>query len=273
MPCRQPSDQDRLGALDSEDNTPSVTIYVASINTARATELCIRSVHEKTQIAHRTVVGDCGSTDRTLPMLMRQLRAGRIDDLELAPHGRDHGSWIDHWIATCQTTFAAFVDSDVEILSSGWLDALLSASKRSGAACVAAEILPEYYNYVDVFGHSRRLSRRPSPWMMLVDVAKARGLASFCFTWNWDENVPEGARGYDTGAKFLEELEFKGDFAIAAPSGFERQFRHYGGLSWTAGKRAKRDWRLRALQCKVMVQKARVVYRLLRYRRARFLLG
>ena len=165
--------------MSHEDREPVVTIFVATINTAHATELCIRSLDRYTSLAHRTTVGDCGSTDRTLPMLMRQLRANRVQDVELAPCGRDHGSWIDHWIETCQTDYAAIVDSDVEILDGAWLETLIETATRTRATCVAAELLPERENYVDAYGYNRRLSRRPSPWMMLLNVPEARNMPSF----------------------------------------------------------------------------------------------
>ncbi len=249
--------------MSHEHREPVVTIFVATINTAHATELCIRSLDRYTSLAHRTTVGDCGSTDRTLPMLMRQLRANRVQDVELAPCGRDHGSWIDHWIETCQTDYAAIVDSDVEILDGAWLETLIETATRTRATCVAAELLPERENYVDAYGYNRRLSRRPSPWMMLLNVPEARNMPSFKFTWREDQSVPEGARSYDTGAKFLEGVEAAGLLALEAPAVFKSHFRHYGGLSWTKGLRVKHDWKLRGLQLKVAARRVRVWWRLL----------
>ena len=49
----------------------SVTAYIANLNTARVTELCIRSMREFSGDEFALVVGDCGSTDGSLRMLER----------------------------------------------------------------------------------------------------------------------------------------------------------------------------------------------------------
>jgi len=195
-------------------------------------------------------------------MLMRELHANRIQDVELAVNGRDHGSWIDHWIETCQTEFAAFVDSDVEILDGTWLDTLVETARHAQATCVAAEFLGERENGVDMWGYRRRMSRRPSPWMMLVAIEQARGMPSFSFHWQEDLSVHEKERSYDTGGKFLEAVEAAGLVAVEAPASLGRKFRHYGGVSWTKKLQGKPGWKLRALQAKVTLRRLRIWWRL-----------
>jgi glycosyltransferase involved in cell wall biosynthesis len=235
----------------SDRSIPSVTIFVASINTASATELCVRSINRNTKReAYTLCVGDCGSTDNSLPRIMALVHEHLIDDVMLAPHGRSHGAWLDLWTNTCTTRYAVMVDSDVEILKPNWLDVLLKTADDSEAAIVCAEILEEVPHYVDYTGVARRLARRPSAWMMLVDVAKCRDRASWQFAMDIDPNIPEQQWALDTGAQLMRELNLAGETVVAAPTAIQRTFRHYGGLSWVKIMRS-RGWRPRAHRLKV----------------------
>jgi glycosyltransferase involved in cell wall biosynthesis len=227
---------------------PEVTIYIASINTASATELCIRSINRHTPRNEYTLcVGDCGSTDDSLPRLMKLLRAGLIDDVSLAPRGRLHGAWLDHWTQSCVTQFAVIVDSDVEILKPDWLDTLVETARETDAAIVCSELIDEVPNYVDHTGVARRLARRPSAWMMLLNVAKCRGRSSWLFAMEDDQNIPEKQWGLDIGAQLMRDLTSAGELIVVAPAGHENSFRHFGGLSWMKMKtRRVSGWRFRA---------------------------
>jgi glycosyltransferase involved in cell wall biosynthesis len=237
---------------DRENATePNVTIFIASINTAAATELCVRSIARyTTRDAYTLCVGDCGSTDNSLPRLMAMVHENLIDDVMLAPHGRSHGAWLDLWTDTCTTRYAVMVDSDAEILKAGWLDVLLKSANDSEAAIVCAEILDEVPQYVDYTGVPRRLARRPSAWMMLIDVAKCRERASWKFAMESDPSIPEQQWAFDTGAQLMRALSQAGETVVAAPTAFQRCFRHYGGLSWVKMTRS-RGWRARAHRLKV----------------------
>ena len=176
---------------------------------------------------------------------MRLFREGLIDEIMIEPKGRSHGSWLDMWTNTCPTQYAAIVDSDVEILDSSWLEILVTTSQNTGAAIVCANVLDEIPNYVDYTGVPRRLARRPSAWMMLVDVEKCRGRGSWSFAMEDDPSIPEGKWGLDTGALLLRQLESEGETVVVAPGEFEKCFRHFGGLSWVKMTHSK-AWRHRA---------------------------
>jgi hypothetical protein len=189
-----------------------------------------------------------------------------IDDVMLAPHGRSHGAWLDLWTNMCTTRYAVMVDSDVEILKSDWLEVLLNTAEDSKAAIVCAEILEEVPNYVDYTGVARRLARRPSAWMMLVDVEKCRDRASWQFAMDNDPNIPEQQWGLDTGAQLMRALNLAGETVVAAPTALQRSFRHYGGLSWVKVTRTK-GWRHRANRFKVRIVD---VYLFARLKRMKF---
>jgi glycosyltransferase involved in cell wall biosynthesis len=238
--------------VDRDNATePDVTIFIANINTASATELCIRSIARFTRRdAYTLCVGDCGSTDNSLPRLMAMVREDLIDDVMLAPRGRSHGAWLDLWTSTCATRYAVMVDSDIEILKPDWLDVLLKTANDSEAAIVCAEILEEVPQYVDYTGVPRRLARRPSAWMMLVDAAKCRERGSWKFAMESDPNIPEQQWAFDTGAQLMRALHLANEPVVAAPTVFQLSFRHYGGLSWVKMTRS-RGWRARAHRLKV----------------------
>ena len=246
---------------------PVVTICIASLNTAAATELCLRSIRRYTKgVPYAVDVADCGSTDRSLPMLVRAARAGLVDKLEVEPLGHTHGEWLDHWTASITTPYAAFVDSDIEILQDNWLNVLLETAKTSGAAVVCSEILAEVTNYVDHTGVARRLASRPSPWMALIDISMCRGLASWQFTMCDDASIPEGWWGLDTGAALLRDLQSKGKVVVAAPESFHSTFRHFGALSWGTKIKISGNWRLNGYFMKVLWRRLLVWRRLLRLR-------
>jgi hypothetical protein len=237
-------------SANGDGSTPSVTIYVASINTASATELCVRSIFRHTSRgAYNLCIGDCGSTDNSLPRIMELVHEHLVDDVMLAPRGRSHGAWLDLWTTTCTTRYAAMVDSDVEILKSDWLDVLLKTAHDFDAAIVCAEIIEEVPRYVDYTGVARRLARRPSAWMMLVDVAKCRDRASWQFSIEDDSTIPEQQWAFDTGAQLMRALALAGERVVVAPT-IQPYFRHYGGLSWVK-MTPPRGWRHRAHRLKV----------------------
>ncbi len=242
--------------------SPEVTIYIASINTASATELCIRSISRYTdRSTYLLSVGDCGSIDKSLPRLMKMAHEDLIDNIALAPNGRTHGEWLDLWTSTCTSRFALMIDSDIEIRETNWMNVLVRTANDTGAAIVCAEFVDEVPNCLDSKGLPIRLARRPSAWMMLVDVAKCRGRASWQFAVEEDTSIPERKWAFDTGALLMRTLSLAGEEVAAAPRSFLDSFRHFGGLSWVKRAHSK-DWRHRAHLIKVRLLNAYVFFRL-----------
>jgi hypothetical protein len=192
---------------------------------------------------------------------MELLHQGFIDDVLLAPRGRSHGAWLDFWTSTCVTRYAVMIDSDVEILQPNWLETLLQAARSTDAAIVCSEVLDEVPNYVDHTGVARRLARRPSAWMMLLDVSKCRGRASWQFAMNDDPGIPEKQWGLDTGALLMRELVSLGERVEAVTPEFQKCFQHFGGLSWVKRTRSK-GWKYRANLLKVRLLSLYVFARL-----------
>ena len=216
------------------DTTPSVTIFVSCINTAFATELCIRSISKNTSYAnYRVVIGDCGSVDSTLPRLMKMYKNGYIHEIQLQPMGRPHAEWLDYWTSTCETNYAVFLDSDIEILNPNWLHTLVEIAEKESCALVTAEILNlQETNYKDHTGVTRRLYPRPAPWLVMIRPEKCYQKGSWKFKIVKDSSIYEKEWAYDTGSEILKSLIESGEKVLSAPEAFQEYFRHYGGLSW-----------------------------------------
>lgn len=208
-------------------------VYVASINTARVTELCIRTMRRTAGYPFTLVVGDCGSTDGSLEMLQRLESDGWLE-LEVAPEGRTHQAWLDRWFAACPARFAVFSDSDVEFRGDGWLRRMVDAAVASEAALVATRIQARGgtdYKH-PITGATRTLAERPEPWLMLIDVARTRGVVTAGFAYR-DELQPNGSKvAFDTAAAFFRDLQAQGLHYAEMPADFASAYHHYGSMSW-----------------------------------------
>ncbi len=218
--------------------TDDVRVHVATLDTAAATELCIRTMHRFAGRPFQLVVGDSGSTDRSLPRLRAFERRGWLR-LEVAPEGRRHAQWLDHWVETCPARHAVFVDSDMRFHRAGWLDELVETAVEHDAVLVTSRIQTLDRSYVDKEGRTVRWARRPTPWLMLVDVPRVRAMGSpgFGLRRRDDPTHPGDRIALDTGAALLQEIERAGLPYAVMPEGWSEQtYRHYGGMTWTRGR-------------------------------------
>lgn len=251
---------------ERERGREQVVVHVASWNTRRVTELCIRSMRHYAGHPFELVVGDGGSTDGSVPMLQDLERRGWLR-LETVSGGRKHAEWLDHWVVTCPARYCVFSDSDVEYLAAGWLDDLVGATVRSGAAltCARMQWPPPEFNHPTT-GAARRLAPRPTPWLFLLDLDQVRGRVdtSFRYRDEVDADAYGGKVAYDVGAAYYAELCRVGLDWTEMPDAFQAKFRHYGGLTWLKAS-ARASWRVRAKQ----LTKAGIVRAHLRRARSR----
>jgi hypothetical protein len=248
---------------ESSTGTPPVHVYVASLNTAAATELCIRSMRACTDLDFALTVGDAGSTDGSLAMLRRFEQLGWLE-LQVAEHGRRHSEWLNQWVGECPSPYAVFVDSDVVFRRHGWLEELVATARDTGSVFVSAGILHPSFPPTDAQGRKLRWMPRPTPWMMLVDVERARA-TEVGFGFRTGDDPDAGVRVmYDTGAAFFEAVERRGDPWAAMPAEWGRCFHHFGSLSWWS---TKSDLKLRG-KVKLRLKRLYVSSWLLRVRLA-----
>lgn len=241
-----------IGSNGARADGSDVVVHVASINTAAATELCVRSMREYAGRAFDLVVGDCGSTDGSLPML-RGFEARGWLRLEVAPDGRMHAEWLDRWLRSCTARFAVFVDSDIEFLEPGWLDDMVQAGLDNDAALVCAQMLGPRARYVHPqTGAKRTLGPRPAPWLVLLDTEMLHGRvdASFAYRDVVDAEAFGGKIGYDVGGAYFAALRDAGLGWLEMPSTFRRKFHHFSGLSWRRLLDLKAPMRMRPGQAR-----------------------
>ena len=228
----------------------SVTAYIANLNTARATELCIRSMREFSGDDFALVVGDCGSTDGSLRMLERFASYGWLE-LQIAPNGRTHADWLDRWLQNCPTRYALFSDSDVEFTGDHWLTDMVDTALESGAALVCGRMQQGAETFVHpVTRAERRIAPRPTAWLFMVDTHQVRGRVDAAFEYLEvdDFNAFGGKVAYDTGAWFFKELCDAGLGWQEMPPWWQPKYHHFGGLTWLGPTRSGPAWRVRARQ-------------------------
>src|ERR1700737_3559135 len=89
-----PGFHDPMLPSGGNDDSRTVHVYVASYNTVEATELCIRSMREYAGYPFQLTVGESGSQDGSLTMLMRLKERGWLS-LELATQRRIPSEWLE----------------------------------------------------------------------------------------------------------------------------------------------------------------------------------
>ncbi len=229
---------------------PSVTVHVATLNTAHVTELCIRSMRRYAGRPFELKVGDAGSTDGSVGLLRAWEALGWLT-LEEAAGGRTHADWIDGWLATCTSRFAVFSDSDVEYRESGWLSDIVTMAETTGAALVCGRMLNPSGVYVHpVTGATRRLANRPSPWLLLLDLDQVRGVVDATFQ-SRDVKDPTSSTvgtSFDVGATYFQALVDAGLTWKEMPPEWRSKFRHFGGLTWLKNGALAKNSTVRARQ-------------------------
>ena len=214
---------------------PTVCVCVASFNTRRATELCVRGIRRTAGASFDLIVGDGRSVDGSLEMLETFARSGALI-LERADGPRSHAHWLDHWYSTCRHRYLVFSDSDVDYRGRGWLADLLAVAEKTDAALVAGRIQPDWSRRPRFLGGAARVlpGERPEPCLMLIDVQQLRGVVETSFDYHEEPfpGDPTKKLGFDVGGAFLRAVR-KADLHVEEmPPAFLRKYRHWGGLSW-----------------------------------------
>jgi hypothetical protein len=234
---------------------PSVTAYIANLNTAHATELCVRSMRHTAGYPFELVVGDSGSTDGSLAVLERFQGQGWLD-LQVAPHGRDHADWLNGWLATCTTRYALFSDSDVEFRTDGWLRDMVETATESGAALLCGRMQQGSECYIHpVTRAERRLAPRPTAWLFMVDIDQVRGRVRPDCAYREVEDFRAfgGKIAYDTAAWYFKQLCEAGLSWAQMPASWQPSYHHYGGLTWLGPHRSGPAWHIRARQAAKLI--------------------
>ncbi len=182
-------------------------------------------------------------------MLVKMAQRGVVDDIELAPRGRTHAGWIDHWLSKCSTPYMALLDSDVEVRLDGWLADLHRTRSLSQATFVTAAMEAERSEPTKP---GVMMAVRPTVYCMLIDVAKVRAVGRSFEEWY------DGPVGYDVAAwLFAGVVDAKLPYAVM-PESWLPAVRHYEAMSYGENLAQRR--------ARVRRNKARVITRVAFYR-------
>jgi hypothetical protein len=240
---------------------PGVSVFVASLNTVDALELAVRSATRLSDHSFDLIIGDSGSTDGSLELIRRLEAEGIVSDHEVVP-GRPHWEWLDHWRQSCPTRYAVFVDSDVQFLAPGWLEALLEWADREKWAMVGGEFIGEQPDSLHAGVILFRFAARLAPWLLLVDIERCdRVHVSFQDGSHPSTQVHEGTIAYDVGGRLFHSLRLLGIGCGAMPAAFRQSYRHQGGLSWlgpgSGRQRLKRSFQRMAVKGRLRLERRR----------------
>jgi glycosyltransferase involved in cell wall biosynthesis len=270
-----------------------VTIVCATRDACDAVRLTVRSLLRHTPPVGRIVVADNGSTDGTLEWLRtvdgidvvalderarvladehewrRSVAAALVrrgagstatarrllGDGAAAPvPSTEHGATLDWLVAHATTPYVVTLDSDVELLADGWLEAALAVMHRDGLAAFGS-LEP---------GRGQYRPRLALHLLLIRTDAVRRVNGTFRGTFRCDDpdererwrarrtgwaidlddlDAFPGVIVYPPGAQLLEALDAAGERWAAFPADIEQRYVHYGHLSWggaDGGHRARR---------------------------------
>jgi glycosyltransferase involved in cell wall biosynthesis len=270
-----------------------VTIVCATRDACDAVRLTVRSLLRHTPPVARIVVADNGSTDGTLEWLRtvdgidvvalderarvladehewrRSVAAALVrrgagstatarrllGDGAAAPvPSTEHGATLDWLVAQATTPYVVTLDSDVELLADGWLEAALAVMHRDGLAAFGS-LEP---------GRGQYRPRLALHLLLIRTDAVRRVNGTFRGTFRCDDpderdrwrarrtgwaidlddlDAFPGVIVYPPGAQLLEALDAAGERWAAFPADIEQRYVHYGHLSWggaDGGHRARR---------------------------------
>jgi hypothetical protein len=291
----------------------NVTVVCATLNAFDAVRLTMQSLQRHTPRIPRVLVADNGSTDGTLEWLQsrsfvtvvplderRRLivaerawqrsvlaaveqRASapdsvhqRLRALDTSPPGTltEHAATLDWLAQQVDTPYFLTLDSDVEFLADGWLEAMLALMERDGLAALGP-LEPGRPQY----------RHRLAPHLLLVRTSAFRSVnGTFRGTcrsddarererWlatrsSWYLDFDElamfpGVTAYPPGAVLLEQFERSGHRWAALPASISARYVHYGAMSW--GGASDDDGGAAAMRADHPAHMARVRERLLAY--------
>jgi hypothetical protein len=121
-------------ALPAQEANTLATIVISFRERWRFTPLTVETILRHTDGNFRLWVLDAGMPDDVRNLLRPYVEAGQLEIIDVG-EGRQPNEARRLVIPRLETPFAVFVDNDV-IVSSGWLDRLLTCAEESGAGIV-----------------------------------------------------------------------------------------------------------------------------------------
>jgi glycosyltransferase involved in cell wall biosynthesis len=226
----------------------SVTICITSFQSGDAVALCIESVRKFTAYPHEIAVIDDASDPVLYAGDLDYLRScrdkGWIRLIENETR-RNHGPSLSRLLDTVTTDLAMVIDCDVQILSGGWLEAMVAEQERTGAAMVAnLEAFPDDNTAMQ-------------SWFFMLDMAQYPHVKDdWDYTYRTDGK--DGMRA--TGYKVMEHIWAQGRIIAPLPAelggrppamdkgasfGHAGRWRHYCHVSVLSAPQSGPNWDVR----------------------------
>jgi len=225
----------------------SVTICITNFQSGDAVALCIESIRRFTDYPHEIVVID----DASDPVLygeevvyLRDCAAKGWIRLIENDRRSNHGPSLSRLLDTVTTDLAMVIDCDVQILSGGWLEAMVAEQERTGAAMVAnLEAFPDDNVHLQ-------------SWFFMLDMAQYPFIKD-----NWDYTYRKDGKGLrGTGYLIQEHIAEQGRTIAPLPAslggrppaqdrgvsfGHAGRWRHFCHISVLSAPQSGPNWEAR----------------------------
>lgn len=229
------------------DIKPSVSILISNYDGHEALQLCIESILMRTDYPnYGIIVGDCPASgiDRSYLDMMSETTG--LIQLRYMIKDKSHGEVLTELFKVMNTTpYAVTLDSDCEILSGDWIDAILAQVQGPKDVIVAK------HRDGGLIGENFLITRTLWLCCAVFVMGNYRKIEA-------DDNLPEGyvdfdsypfkdqfttlpgpgwnrKLGIETGGRLADRLIFDNKFGLQTRrlpiDFFDTHVRHYGGIS------------------------------------------
>ncbi|MCF7968918.1 MAG: glycosyltransferase [Methylococcaceae bacterium] len=122
------------------DHGPEVAIIIPTRDRADILKVCLDSIIQKTTyLNYKIIVVDNGSVEQETFKLFESLPVGKVSVLrENSPFNFSRLNNLA--VASTGADFVCLLNNDIEILSPGWIDEMVSFANQPGVGCVGARL-------------------------------------------------------------------------------------------------------------------------------------
>lgn len=212
----------------------SVEILITNFNGGDTVALCIESIRKFTAYPHEIIVYEDGSFPEYQDEVryLRECRDKGWIRLIESPKRMMHGYGVATLLAETKADLAMIIDNDIQIKSAGWLEAMVEAQERSGAAMVAdQESFPD--DNVAI-----------SSWFFMLDMAQYPNVAD---VWDYTckvEGQPDlGFR--PTGWRIWKKIQDQRRRIEPLPAAVKQKFFHHTHIGVLSYPMSGPNWDVR----------------------------
>jgi len=250
------------------------SILVSNYNSFEAIQLCIESVAKYTKYIYEIIIYDDASTNNVdLEYLRRQRNIGYLELIE-GKKRLNHGGALNQLLKRCDTDLAMILDNDIQILTPGWLEDIVSlttsktliiAGMEYGLGAASAKLCyPDWFQtwFMMINMDAYRDGMEIDWARAFIDksVEPFRSLVKHCDKFDKFERIhlPVGARLHN---KILNENPEGYGFVTPIPSYITNKFHHFAHVSCIATRAEcdtedftqARERKMEAIKCQLKI--------------------